>query len=55
MKLDTKKTKELAPLWINATRPEKMELLKQYGVTEKTVYNAFRRYNIIITTSRSLA
>lgn len=48
MKLDIKKTKELAPLWINATRPEKMELLKLYGVTEKTVYNAFARYNIKI-------
>ncbi|WOI83766.1 hypothetical protein [Citrobacter braakii] len=49
MKLNYAKIKELAPIWMNATRPEKMELLKQYDITEKTVYNAMKRYNIIIT------
>ncbi|EMM1485377.1 hypothetical protein PO467_20335 [Enterobacter kobei] len=55
MKMTIAKTLELAPKYFAANAEQKKELLKEYGITRNTFYVAIRRYNLKITTSKTLA
>jgi len=55
MKMTLAKTKVLAPLYMAATPAEKKELLKEYNISKVTFYAALKRYNMKITTVRTLA
>jgi len=48
MKMTIAKTRELAPLYMEANTEQKKELLKKYGIGKTTFYGALKRYNISI-------
>ncbi|EOI5756810.1 hypothetical protein ACR3BZ_000024 [Enterobacter hormaechei] len=55
MKLNLAKLQVLAPEYMAASPDRKKELLKEYGITRPTFYNALKRYNMVITTVKTLA
>ncbi len=48
MKMNLAKLKQFAPLYMAANTQQKIELLKEYGITKATFYNALKRYGIEI-------
>lgn len=55
MKMTLAKLKVLAPLYVVATPAEKKELLKEYDISKVTFYAALKRYNMTISTTKTLS